>query len=133
MFLTNHLVSNLISKINYGVQKRLRFLNIDKNETTLKLLRILYVNGVIRSYRILNEDKVSIYFKYFTCNKVFKISVVSTPGNRVHWSVNKLMKNYNKNNFSGFYIISTQKGLYTSDKCILDGNISGEILIKIEV
>ena len=133
MFLTNHLVSNLISKINYGVQKRLRFLNIDKNETTLKLLRILYVNGVIRSYRILNEDKVSIYFKYFTCNKVFKISVVSTPGNRVHWSVNKLIKNYNKNNFSGFYIISTQKGLYTSDKCILDGNISGEILIKIEV
>lgn len=133
MFLTNHLVSNLISKINYGVQKRLRFLNIDKNETTLKLLRILYVNGVIRSYRILNEDKVSIYFKYFSCNKVFKISVVSTPGNRVHWSVNKLMKNYNKNNFAGFYIISTQKGLYTSDKCILDGNISGEILIKIEV
>jgi len=133
MFLTNHLISNLISKINYGVQKRLRFLNIDKNETTLKLLRILYVNGVIRSYRILNEDKVSIYFKYFTSNKVFKISVVSTPGNRVHWSVNKLMKNYNKNNFSGFYIISTQKGLYTSDKCILDGNISGEILIKIEV
>jgi len=133
MFLTNHLISNLISKINYGVQKRLRFLNIDKNETTLKLLRILYVNGVIRSYRILNEDKVSIYFKYFTCNKAFKISVVSTPGNRVYWSVNKLMKNYNKNNFSGFYIISTQKGLYTSDKCILDGNISGEILMKIEV
>jgi|TARA_B110001454_G_C12435590_1_gene315510 ribosomal protein S8 len=84
MFLTNHLISNLISKINYGVQKRLRFLNIDKNETTLKLLRILYVNGVIRSYRILNEDKVSIYFKYFTCNKAFKISVVSTPGNRVY-------------------------------------------------
>lgn len=133
MFLTNHLISNLISKINYGVQKRLRFLNIDKNETTLKLLRILYVNGVIRSYRILNKDKISIYFKYYSCNKIFKISVVSTPGNRVHWSINKLMKNYNKNNFSGFYIISTQKGLYTSDKCILDGNISGEILIKIEV
>lgn len=133
MFLTNHLISNLISKINYGVQKRLRFLNIDKNETTLKFLRILYTNGVIRSYRVLNEDKVSVYFKYFSCNKIFKISVVSTPGNRIHWKVSKLMKNYNKNNFSGFYIISTQKGLYTSDKCILDGNISGEILIKIEV
>lgn len=133
MFLTNHLISNLISKINYGVQKRLRFLNIDKNETTLKLLRILYVNGVIRSYRILNEDKVSIYFKYFDCNKAFKISVVSTPGNRIYWKMNKLMQNYNKNNFAGFYIISTQRGLYTSDKCILDGHISGEILIKVEV
>jgi len=133
MYLTNHSISNLISKINYGVQKRLRFLIIEKDYNTLKLLRILYINGVIRSYRILDNKKVSIYFKYFSCNKVFKLSTISIPGNRTYWNVNKLMKNYNKNNFSGFYIISTQRGLFTSDKCILEEHISGEILLKIEV
>jgi len=133
MYLTNHSISNLISKINYGVQKRLRFLNIQLDYVTLKLLHMLYTNGVIRSYRILDDRRVSIYFKYFLCNKVFKISIVSKPGNRIYWSVNKLLKNYNKNNFSGFYIISTQKGLYTSNKCILEDHISGEILLKIEV
>lgn len=133
MYLTNHSVSNLISKINYGVQKRLRFLIIQRDSITLKLLHMLYINGVIRSYRILDDKRVSIYFKYYLCNKVFKISVVSVPGNRIYWSVNKLLKNYNKNNFSGFYIISTQKGLYTSTKCILEEHLSGEILLKIEV
>jgi len=133
MYLTNHAISNLISKINYGVQKRLRFLNIEKDSNTLKLLRMLYINGVIRSYRILDNRRVSVYFKYYLCNKVFKITTVSTPGNRIYWKINKLMKNYNKNNFSGFYIISTQRGLYTSNNCILEEHISGEILLKIEV
>jgi ribosomal protein S8 len=84
MYLTNHSISNLVSKINYGVQKRLRFLNIENDYTTLKLLKILYVNGVIRSYRILNDKKVSIYFKYYASNKALKISVISIPGNKIY-------------------------------------------------
>ncbi len=84
MYLTNHSISNLISKINYGVQKRLRFLNIQLDYVTLKLLHMLYTNGVIRSYRILDDRRVSIYFKYFLCNKVFKISIISKPGNRIY-------------------------------------------------
>jgi ribosomal protein S8 len=43
------------------------------------------------------------------------------------------MQNYNKNNFSGYYIISTTKGIYTSDYCILEKHLSGEILIKINI
>src|SRR5947209_6726076 len=84
MYITNHAISNLISKMNYGVQKRLRFLNIEKDSNTLKLLRMLYINGVIRSYRILDNRRVSVYFKYYLCNKVFKITTVSTPGNRIY-------------------------------------------------
>jgi len=48
-------------------------------------------------------------------------------------SLNKLANFYNNNNFAGFYIISTQKGLSTSDKCLLKNHMSGEILIKVEV
>jgi len=84
MYLTNHSLSNLISKINYGVQKRLRFLNIEKDYVTLKLLRLLYINGVIRSYRVLDDKKVSVYFKYFNSNKVFKLIIISKPGKRIY-------------------------------------------------
>ena len=133
MYLTNHTISNLISKINYGVQKRLRFLNIEKDYITLKLLKLLYINGIIRSYRVLNDKKVSVYFKYYSSNKIIKLAIISKPGNRIYWKVNKLMKNYNKNNFSGFYIISTQRGLFTSNHCILDEHISGEILLRLEI
>ena len=70
MYLTNHSISNLISKINYGVQKRLRFLNIEKDLVTLKILKIFYTNGIIRSYKILNDKTVSIYFKYNNSNKI---------------------------------------------------------------
>jgi ribosomal protein S8 len=84
MHLTNHLISNLISKINYGVQKRLRFLNIEINSLTLKILKLLYNNGIIRSYRIINNKTVSVYFKYFNSNKIFKINIITKPGNRVY-------------------------------------------------
>ena len=133
MYLTNHLISNLITKINYGTNKRLRFLNIESNKMTLNLLAILYKNGVIRSYKLLNNNKVSIYFKYYSCNKVLKLSIVSKPGLRELWTLNKLTLNYNNNNFAGFYIMSTQKGILTSNLCLLRGFLGGEILLKVEI
>ncbi len=133
MHLTNHLISNLVSKINYGYHKRLRFLNIESNKTTLELLDLLYKNGIIRSYRILENNKVSIYFKYYLCNAAFKISCVSRPGLKTYWTLNNLTKKYNNNNFSGSYIITTQKGLLTSNKCLLNDFLGGEVLLKIEI
>ena len=133
MHLTNHLISNLTTKINYGTQKRLRFINVESNKITLKILNILYKNGAIRSYKILNTNKISIYFKYYICNKIIKITILSKPGNKKYFSLNNLIKNYNNNTFSGFYIISTQKGLFTSDICLLKEHCAGEILLKIEI
>ena len=133
MYLTNHLISNFVTKLNYGAHKRLRFLNIEYNKTSLELLKILYKNGAIRSYRILNENKVSIYFKYYSSNIALKITHVSTPGNRIYWSLSNLTTHYNNHNFSGFFIISTQKGLFTSDICLLEGFLGGEILLKVEI
>ena len=132
MNIGNHLVSNLISKINYGSKKRLRFIKVNLNNTTLELLEILYNNGVIRSYRVEYED-VYIYFKYYLCQIAVKIFIISKPGNRVYWSLNKLSQKYNNHNFSGFYIISTQKGLCTSDFCLIKGISGGEILLKVVV
>jgi len=44
-----------------------------------------------------------------------------------------MSKYYNNTNFSGFYILSTQKGLFTSDYCLLKGFLGGEVILKVEI
>jgi ribosomal protein S8 len=132
MNIGNYLISNLISKINYGANKRLRFIKVNLNNLTLDILEILYINGIIRSYRVENNN-VYVYYKYYLSQSIFKLKIISKPGNRIFWTLNKLLLNYNNNNFSGFYIISTKNGLYTSDFC-LNKNISGgEVLLKVKI
>jgi ribosomal protein S8 len=63
----------------------------------------------------------------------FDVKLISTPGKKVYWSLNKLSLKYNLNNFGGFYIISTSKGLITSHNCLLGNNLSGKILLKVYV
>ena len=133
MYLTNHIISNLVCKINNGSRRRLRFIIINYNIKILDILNILYINGIIRSYRIVDVNKIRIYLKYNIRSYRIKLSVISTPGNKIHWSLNKLSEYYNKNNFSGFFIISTIKGLRTSDYCLINKMIGGEILIKVEI
>lgn len=133
MYLTNHIISNLVCKINNGSKRRLRFIIIDYNTKILDVLNILYINGVIRSYRIIDSNKLRIYLKYNMRSDRIKLSIISTPGNKIYWSLNKLSQFYNRNNFSGFYIISTIKGLRTSDYCLINKMMGGEILIKVEI
>src|SRR6185312_8983060 len=129
---TNHLISNLVTNINLGAKRRLRFIIVDLNNTSLNILNILYKHGAIRTF-IVKNNKILIYYKYYLNRIAVKISIISKPGNRVYLKLNRLAYLYNNHNFSGFYIISTQKGLFTSNYCLLDGRISGEILLKVEI
>jgi ribosomal protein S8 len=133
MYLTNHAISNLICKINNGSKRRLRFIIVNYNNKIIDLLDILYKNGVIRSYRIIDVNKIRIYLKYNMRSYRIKLSIISRPGNKIYWGLNKLSQFFNKNNFAGFYIISTIKGLRTSDYCLINKMIGGEILIKVEI
>lgn len=128
----NYLIGDLISRINFGAIRRLRFIQVNLNDVTLEILKILYKQGAIRSF-IIKDNKILIYYKYYVSRMVIKLSIISTPGNRIFWSLNKLSQKFNYHNFSGFYIISTQKGMYSSDYCLLQGRLGGEVLIKVEV
>lgn len=58
--------------------------------------------------------KILVFFKYFKGCHLFKFKIISKPSNRVYFSLNKLSLNFSKNNFSGFFVISTPNGLMTS-------------------
>jgi len=129
----NYFIANFISSLNIGIIYKLRFIKINKLNIYLRLLRILYKYGVIRTFCI-RDDHLLVYFKYYKGRNVCsKLSIVSRPGRRCFWRLGMLSKKYNNNNFSGFYIVSSQKGLVTTDYCLLQGHVSGEILIKVEL
>jgi ribosomal protein S8 len=125
-------ISNLVSQINLGAKRRLRFIKVDFSEISLNIIKILYNQGVIRTY-IIKHNKILIFFKYYLKKIAMKITIISKPGNRIFMSIKKLSYYYNNNNFSGFLIIATQKGLITSTTCLLKEHIAGEVLLKIEL
>lgn len=129
---SNSLLSSFIAQLNLGSSRRLRYITVNYSKVIIRITKLLYKEGVIRLY-ILKNTKIFIYFKYFKGCNLFKFKVISKPGKRVYWSLRNLSLKYNKENFSGFFIISTPNGLFTSNECLLYRYISGEILFKIYI
>lgn len=128
----NYLIGTFIARLNLGAKRRWRFIELELNPTYLKLLEILYIQGAIRSFHV-QQDKILVYYKYYLHRIGIKLSLISKPSKRAQYSLQKLSVIYNNNNFSGFYIISTQKGIFTSNYCLLEGHLAGEVCFKVEV
>ena len=127
---SNSLLASVIAQLNLGSLRRLRYITINYTQLTMDIIKLLYKEGVIRLY-IFKDNKLLVYFKYFKGCHLFKFKILSKPSKRVYWSLNNLSLRYSKENFSGFFIISTPTGLFTSNDCLLYKHLSGEILLKI--
>ena len=133
--MNNHLLSDSISRINVAYRSRLLSVKVLKSKLIINFLYLLYKIGLIRSFFILsNEKSILVYLKYKN-NKpiIYSMSIVSKPSRRIYWTLSALSHNYRKYAFSSFYIISTSKGLITSNEALFQKNISGEILCKIKL
>jgi ribosomal protein S8 len=129
---SNYFLATFIAKLNMGSLRRVRFITINYSKLTITITKLLYLEGIIRIYKIIN-NKIYIYFKYIRGLTLFKFKLISKPSKRIYWSLHKLSLNYSKESFSGFYIISTPIGLITSYDCLLYRHLSGEILFKIYI
>jgi ribosomal protein S8 len=127
----NYLIANFVSLLKIGLLRRLRFIRIPKTAVYIRLLSVLYKHGLLRTFRV-EFGYIVVYFKFKNGQPIGKLTLISRPGKRARWTLGYLANNYNKNNFSGFYIISSQKGFITSDYSLLDGHKCGEVLIKVE-
>lgn len=115
-----------VGVLNHASSCRRVSVSFPSNILILRTLYILSQLGYIRSYGFKN-GYVSLNLKYFNDDPVIKmIKCVSTPGRRVYWSASKLKYMVNKTN--SLFILSTNKGLLTSDKAIFYG-IGGEVLL----
>lgn len=128
----NYVIADFVSRLTVGLLRKLRFIRIVKTKIALRLLRILYNYGVIRSFRI-ESSYISVYLKFKNGQPIGKFKIVSRPGKRCYWNLGLLSQKFNNSNFSGFYIISTPHGLVTSNYCLLSGHVSGEVIMKVEI
>lgn len=126
----NSILSSFIAKLNIGSLRRLRYIKVNYSKIAIDITKLLYKEGILRLYT-LRKKKIYIYFKYIKGCNLFKFKIISKPSKRIYWSLSKLSLNYNKENFTGLYIISTNNGLYSSTECLLIKHISGEILFKV--
>jgi ribosomal protein S8 len=131
----NFIIGDFISQWRVANLTRVKFAIFNLNVTSiLPIIHILYLNGVIRSYKYLTNKSVKVYFKYYQNTlSAYKIRIISTPGNRVYWTLKQLSKHFNQHHICGFYIISTKYGLKTSTDCLFHSHIGGEVLIKVEI
>lgn len=130
-----YILSDLIIRLKLAYKCHLISIKVLKNKFSIKFLNILYKIGVIRGFYILeNEKNILVYLKYKNKRAtIYDIKVISKPSKRVYWNLNLLSKNYRKHAISNFYIISTSKGLITSNEAILKYSLSGEILCEIKL
>ena len=133
--MSNYILSDSISRINVAYRSRLLSVKVLKSKLVINFLYLLYKIGLIRSFFILNNEKsILVYLKYKN-NKpiIYSMNIISKPSRRVYWTLNMLSYNYRKYSFSTFYIISTSKGLITSNEALFQKNMSGEVLCKVKL
>jgi len=77
----NYLIADFVSRLTIGSLRKLRYIRICRTQTNLRLLRILYKQGVIRTFRV-EFDYISVYFKFKNGLPIGRLSIVSRPGKR---------------------------------------------------
>ena len=94
-----------------------------------QVARILYEEGYIRNYRLIEDSKqgiLRVYLKYGENKEkvITKLKRISKPGRRVYVNKNKLPRILGG---LGIAILSTSQGLMTAAQCRKAG-VGGEVL-----
>lgn len=107
----------MFANIQNGQLAKKSFIIQNKKKICEAFLNILWNEGFILGYKLLDTDKTKfkIFLKYNKGNPVIqKIKCISKPSRRVYYSIKQIWKiDSNKT----FLIISTNKGLKTIIDC----------------
>lgn len=124
-------LSDMVARINVASRKRLFVVRVAHTKFCLQILQILWRNGLIGGFSKFNDvGYITVYLKYYKNKIVFKeLQVVSTPSRRVFWNLHDLR--LKSDSFSGFFILSTSKGLFTSFDCLATLHLGGEVLLHV--
>lgn len=131
IIMVNFVLGDFLAKINYAKRLKSKAIKVNYSRMTLKLLILFLKLGLIRGFKILDNNMIEVLLKFVYGKTPFKtIKLVSKPSRRIHVDLIKLRKLKDNCNMS-IYILSTNKGIKLDFECLVE-NISGEVLIKIE-
>ena len=131
--LTNFNIGDLLARLNVASKKHLISIKVTYHKFSISILKILWRNGVINGF-LVSDGLILVFLKYYQLKPVFReLILISRPGRRVFWTLAFLSNKYVASNFSGFYIISTSRGLVTSNDCLLGLHLTGEVILRVVV
>lgn len=129
----NYTLADVVVRIKVGGISRDNIVSVPYTSLSLRVITMLYKEGAIKCFWIRENKIILVELKYNHARPLIKdIKVVSRPGRRVYWTLRKLGLQFNKRCLNAFYVISTPKGLVSSNEALLLKRISGEVLLKIE-
>jgi small subunit ribosomal protein S8 len=111
----NHLL-NMFVNIQNGQMAKKSILMQPKKNICESFLQILWNEGYISGYRILNNKKIEIFLKYTRTGKpvINSIKFLSKPSRNLYYSIKQIWK---LNSSKTFIVFSTNKGLKTINDC----------------
>jgi ribosomal protein S8 len=123
-------LNNLISIKNASLAYKM-YVNIYKNSLTLKMLIFFYQNGYILGFQYVTPYKIRVFLKYFK-HKGLLNGVIFPVSQARFCSYTQLVSLNNFSSFNYLTVVSTSKGLYTTDYIVRHRlNLGGLVLFSI--
>lgn len=120
----------MISIIKVGHNAKHLNVTIQNSKLCINILAVLYKLGYIRGYIVKDKKNVVVLLKYINNKPAIRnIYVISTPGRRKYIDHKTLTAELKKKD-SGFFILSTSKGILTDEESSMFC-VGGEVLLKI--
>ena len=139
----NYILADFVVKFNTSTKKHVEFFFVPYSNINIKIIRLLFnyrcINAFFVEFNALSHKlHIKIIPVYLDSKSLIKsVELVSRPGLRIFWTAKNMSVQLSRNNFRGFYILTTSSGICSSHELliahILDKPISGEILLKINL
>lgn len=122
----------LITRLNFARAERVRSINVSRSSFILKIIMMLDLNGLIRSFYILNDREIRIYLRTIYWKKGIKrYKIISKPSRKIYWGRKQLLM-HKSMECSSTYLFLTSKGLMWDEECLMH-NVYGEVLLKVKL
>lgn len=122
----------MISSMNLAIKNNKLYCKVPYTLFNYRILDILLKEGYLYSITILKERDylISVKLKYYHNKNVLRyLKQLSKPGDKTYWSYKKL-KLFSSYNNKQKLIISTNKGIMTSEQALND-HLGGEVLFEL--
>ncbi|NOX36127.1 MAG: 30S ribosomal protein S8 [Calditrichaeota bacterium] len=125
-------IADFLTRIRNALMAKHRMVDIPASNMKKRMAQILYEQGFIRNYIIIDDGKqgiIRLFLKYDRNGRpvIHELKRISKPGRRVYVPVDQLPRV--KNNM-GIAIISTSKGVMTERQAKKE-RVGGEVLCYI--
>jgi|LakMenEpi03Aug12_release.lakeMendotaPanAssembly.Ray.scaffolds.fasta_scaffold828334_2 ribosomal protein S8 len=128
----NFKLGMLIREIFIANQKKKILITKKSTKSELQILKLLFQDNLILSYKKKDKDIYDIFLKPINSNLFFKkFKIISKPGRRIYVSVAQLKEFIYFNPFNIAYI-STSYGILNL-KTAIKYNVGGEFLVIVQL